>query len=122
VSLTALHGLWSFTAVLLSPSLWCSFHTLCHPAACRSIQTFDKMIPGRRTRIAVQALKLVLYAAIVVARARAVSEGPTCEGKCGRSFLSDSAGGHCHCDYWCNNRNDCCGGSASKDELCPHLR
>lgn len=88
---------------------------------CRSTHTVVNMIPGRKSRIAVQALKLVLYAAIVVARARA--EGATCEGKCGRSFIdATSEGGHCHCDYWCNNRNDCCGGSASKDLLCPHLK
>lgn len=42
-----------------------------------------------------------------------------CAGKCGRSYLQSNNGRYCHCDYFCNNRNDCCGGSASKNALCP---
>jgi hypothetical protein len=76
------------------------------------------MQQNKKARIAVQALKLVVYAALVL-RTRCQL---TCEGKCGKAFIADDQGGHCHCDYWCNNRNDCCGGSDSKDTLCPNLR
>lgn len=70
-----------------------------------------------------QAFKLVVYAALVLrARCAEVTASVTCKGRCGQSFISTGFDSHCHCDYWCNNRNDCCGGTESKDELCPNLR
>lgn len=82
------------------------------------------MLQHRKSRVALQALKLVVYAALVLRasqRCAARAQELTCQGQCGQSYISDGQGGHCHCDYWCNNRNDCCGGTASKNSLCPHL-
>jgi hypothetical protein len=75
----------------------------------------------RRARVALQALKLSLYVALALVNAQVAAQ-VDCSGRCGQQYLDDGAGSRCHCDYWCNNRNDCCGGSASKNELCPHLR
>lgn len=81
------------------------------------------MLQNKKARVAVQVLKLVVYAALVLrARCAGVAAELTCKGRCGQSFIERSDGTHCHCDYWCNNRDDCCGGTASKDALCPNLR
>jgi hypothetical protein len=77
------------------------------------------MLQNKKARVAVQVLKLCVYAALVL-RARCAEL--TCKGRCGQSFIEQSDGTHCHCDYWCNNRGDCCGSTASKDTLCPNLR
>lgn len=73
---------------------------------------------NRRARVALQALKLIVYIALAVARTQAAD----CTNKCGQTYITDGAKGTCHCDYWCNNRDDCCGGTASKDAACPNLR
>jgi hypothetical protein len=74
-----------------------------------------------KARVAVQTFKLVVYAALVLARGRLVKGQLTCEGKCGLSYIQTGSS-HCHCDYWCNNRDDCCGGTESKNLQCPHLK
>lgn len=98
---------------LLKCTLLCSqdlFHSL-------------SMLQNKNARVAVQVLKLVVYAALVLrARCAGGAAELTCKGRCGQSFIERSDGTHCHCDYWCNNRDDCCGGTASKDTLCPNLR
>lgn len=116
---------WSSAALLLS-----AMHqpAACTPCCwvhdCRVQAAYSAMLQHKKAHVALQALKLVLYAGLVLRasqRCAARAQQLSCEGKCGQSFISDGQGGHCHCDYWCNNRNDCCGGTANKNELCPSL-
>jgi hypothetical protein len=76
-----------------------------------------------RARVGLQALKLIAYVALAVVAHAQAQPGPVdCSGKCGQTYLADGKGATCHCDYWCNNRDDCCGGSANKDAACPQLK
>lgn len=39
-----------------------------------------------------------------------------------QTYLKTASGSYCHCDYFCDNDDSCCGGAASKNALCPHMK